>query len=177
MGLGQTNKRKGSVAERYYRTQFKQMGFSFCQTSRFASKLHDNAKIDLINIPFNLQIKAGIQSGLNPGKELFMVESSINAMFPPGHEVFKNPLLLVHYKQGAMGKKRIPEDEMLYMSLKQFEKFRALEPELKFTYSKDFKFDLSSEFKSIVGMTFESFKNLIILKHYSHVTDNATGSD
>ena len=174
MGLGRTNKRKGSNAERYYRTIFKEIGFTHCETSRFASKLHDNSKIDLVNIPFNIQIKAGKQQGLSPGKELFFLVSSMKAMFPPEDLVFTKPNLLIHYKQGIPGKKRLPEDEMVYMSEKQFNLFKQMCPDLEYTFMKEYKFDLQSEFKSIVGMTFESFKDKIILKHYTYVDSNTT---
>ena len=68
---GKTNKRKGSDAERYYAKIFRDdLGFTHCKTSRLGSKLHDDAGIDLIFLPLNVQIKAGKQVGLNPGKEL-----------------------------------------------------------------------------------------------------------
>lgn len=167
MGLGQTNKRKGSNAERYYAKVFRELGFTFCATSRLASKLHDNAKIDLINIPFNLQIKAGKQSGLNAGRELFMMHSCIHTMFPKDHEVFKKPLILVHYKEVEEGGyRRTPEHEIIYMSLEQFNKFKELTPTLTYDTIKVFKFDMELEFKTMVSMTFEVFKNEIILKQY-----------
>lgn len=168
MGLGKTNKRMGSNAERYYAKGFRELGFTFCQTSRLASKLHDNAKIDLINIPFNLQIKAGKQKGLNAGKELFSMFSCMNSMFPQDHEVFKKPLLLVHYKKVEEGAyRRTPEHEIVFMSLTQFNKFKEMNPDFSYTGIKEFRFEFESEFKVMVNMTFEVFKNEIILKHYT----------
>lgn len=164
MGLGATNKRKGSSAERYYAKFFRELGYTFCETARFGSKKHDNAKIDLLYIPFNVQIKAGIQKNMNPGKELFMMASSITAMFPPEDEVSKRPCILFHYKQGTPGVKRTPEMEIVYMSLLQFNLFKAESPELEYFMLKDFKFDLQSEYKTIVGMTLDHFKEKVILK-------------
>lgn len=106
MGRGASNKRKGSNAERHYAKVFKDLGWKHCETARFGSKKHDNAKIDLIFIPFNVQIKAGVQKNMNPGKELFMMESCVNTMFPKEHEVFCKPKLVFHYKQGTRGKKK-----------------------------------------------------------------------
>ena len=166
MGLGATNKRKGSSAERYYAKFFRELGFTFCETARFGSKKHDNAKIDLLYIPFNVQIKAGVQKNMNPGKELFMMATSITAMFPPEDEVSKRPCLLFHYKQGKPGVKRTPEMEMVYMSIIQFNLFRAKNPNLTYSMMKEFKFDLQSEFKTVVGMTLEHFKEEVILKQY-----------
>lgn len=166
MGVGATNKRKGSTAERYYAKFFRDLGFTFCETSRFVSKKHDNAKIDLMYIPFNLQIKAGVQKNMNPGKELFMMASSISSMFPLEDEVHRKPCLLIHYKQGTPGVRRTPDMEVVYMSMIQFDVFRNRSRELKYDYLKEYKFDLQSEYKSIVGMTLEHFKNEVILKQY-----------
>lgn len=166
MGVGATNKRKGSTAERYYAKFFRELGFTFCETSRFVSKKHDNAKIDLMYIPFNLQIKAGIQKNMNPGKELFMMASSVASMFPLEDEVHKKPCLLIHYKQGTPGAKRTPDMEMVYMSMIQFDVFRSKNVNLKYGYLKEYKFDLQSEYKTIVGMPLEHFKSEVILKQY-----------
>lgn len=159
-----TNKTKGSNAERYYAKVFRELGYRFCETARFASTKHDNAKVDLVYIPYNIQIKAGVQKNLSPGKELFMMSSSIAAMFPLEEDIHNKPCLLIHYMQGIKGVKRTPEMEMVYMSFKQYQLFLEKNNSLTYTYEKIFKFDLNSDFKHIVGMTFESFKNQIILK-------------
>ena len=166
MGIGATNKRKGSTAERYYAKFFRELGFNFCETARFGSKKHDNAKIDLLYIPFNVQIKAGVQKNMNPGKELFMMSTCIAAMFPAEDEVFKKPCILFHYKQGKPGARRTPDMEMVYMSMIQFDVFRSISPNLQYSMMKDFKFDLDSEFKTIVGMTLDHFKEEVIIKQY-----------
>ena len=166
MGLGATNKRKGSSAERYYAKFFRELGFVFCETARFGSKKHDNAKIDLLYIPFNVQIKAGVQKIMNPGKELFMMATSIAGMFPLEDDVHKRPCILFHYKQGKPGSRRTPDMEMVYMSMIQFDIFKSKSPDLEYSMLKDFKFDLNSEFKTIVGMTLDHFKSEVILKQY-----------
>jgi hypothetical protein len=166
MGIGATNKRKGSTAERHYAKFFRELGFTFCETSRFVSKKHDNAKIDLMYIPFNLQIKAGIQKNMNPGKELFMMATSIAGMFPLEDDVHNRPCILFHYKQGKPGSRRTPDMEMVYMSMTQFLAFQEKSPELTVLSLKEFKFDLDSEFKTIVGMTLDHFKSEVILKQY-----------
>ena len=80
---GKTNKRKGSDAERYYAKIFRDdLGFTHCKTSRLGSKLHDDAGIDLIFLPLNVQIKAGKQVGLNPGKELNYMQGRMTELFP-----------------------------------------------------------------------------------------------
>ena len=177
MGLGKTNKRKGSNAERLYAIKFREMGFSFCETSRFVSKKHDNAKIDLMYIPFNIQIKAGKQKNMNAGKELFFMKTCIDTMFPLGDEVFKKPLLLIHYEEVGRGHKRLPEHERVYMSMIQFDIFKSMSPDLEHNGLKSFKFDLQSEFKHIVNVTFADFKEKIILKHYKQNEPNNNTSE
>lgn len=164
--IGATNKRKGSNAERLYAKKFRELGFEFCKTSRFVSKAHDNSKIDLMYIPFNIQIKAGVQKGLNAGKELMSMEAMIKTMFPPTDEVFTKPALLIHYVQVGPGRKREAEHEKVFMSHQQFLTFKQMNPDLKFDTEKVFKFESISEFKHIVCMTFEYFVEEVILKFY-----------
>ncbi len=169
MGRGATNKRKGSNAERHYAKVFRELGYEHCETSRFASKKHDNAKIDLVFVPFNIQIKAGIQKNMNAGKELFLMETCIKSMFPSTHEVNDFPCLLFHYKQGTSGKKREDTDELVYMSLIQFDLLNNQTKDKKLEYlgQKSFKFDLNSDFKHVVWITFEYFKENILKPLYN----------
>ena len=57
--MANTNRTKGHDAERLYVNRFKEIGYEHCVTSRYGSRLHDDAAIDLINVPINVQIKAG----------------------------------------------------------------------------------------------------------------------
>lgn len=157
MGLGKINKQKGADAELYFMDVFHNLGFRMCYPSRHTSKKHDNAGIDLLGIPFNIQIKAGKQKNLNPGKELFSMSNKIQSMFPKEDEVFKKPCLLLHINNESEIK--------VYMSLLQFDKFRKNRT-IHYLNLKEFKFELFSEFKSIVSMSFEVFKNEIILNQY-----------
>lgn len=164
---GSTNRRKGHDAERYYCNIFKKLGFEFCTTSRLASRLYDNAKIDLINIPFNVQIKAGVQKNMNPGKELFSMETSIKAMFPPDDNVHTKEKILIHKKHVGAGKKRQEEDEIVYMSYDQYQEYNNLLGEhIPYILAKKYKFELQSQFKDIVGMTYKVFEEYVIKKHY-----------
>lgn len=158
MELGKINKQMGKDAEHYFSRIFRALGFSMCYPSRNTSKRYDNAKIDLMNLPFNIQIKAGRQKNLNPGKELFSMFNCIQSMFPKEDEVFKKPYLLIHTEKVGEG--------MVYMSLQQFDVFRNQSRNLEYSNLKEFKFEMNSEFKSIVGVSFEVFKNEIILKQY-----------
>ena len=53
------------------------------------------------------------------------------------------------------------------MSLIQFDVFRSQSRNLEYLCMKEFKFDLNSEFKTIVGITLEHFKEEVILKQFS----------
>lgn len=165
VSIGRINKNKGSNAERLYASIFRELGFLDCQTSRFCSKKLDNSGIDLTDIPFNIQIKAGKQKGLNAGKELLYVETKKNLMFSETNEVHSKPILLIHHNSPGRGIKRLPEHSIIYMSLKQFRQFKKLNKSLKYIDYKEYKLELKSQFKDVVSMSFEYFKNEII-KYY-----------
>lgn len=118
---GKTNKRKGSDAERYYARIFREdLGFTHCKTSRLGSKLHDDAGIDLIFIPLNIQIKAGKQVGLNPGKELTYMQNRMTELFPESSLEHDYPKLVIHKKEVGQGKKRSEFDEIVSLTFKDF---------------------------------------------------------
>lgn len=120
MGRGATNKRMGSNAERLYAKLFRELGFSHCLTSRQGSRIHDDAGVDLINLPFNVQIKAGKQQGLRPNKELRSIRERLGRMFPKTSGEVEKPLFLIHRKHVGRGKKRDDFDDMVSMSFEDF---------------------------------------------------------
>lgn len=119
---GKTNKRKGSDAERLYAKIFREeLGFSHCKTSRMGSKLHDDAGIDLIFLPFNVQIKAGYDKGLNASKELMYIEDKMGELFPPSSIEHNLPKILIHRKNKEKGRRnRIPYDDIVSMTFEDF---------------------------------------------------------
>lgn len=50
---------KGNNFERELVNIFKNLGFEHCKTSRYASRILDDSKVDLANIPLNVQAKMG----------------------------------------------------------------------------------------------------------------------
>lgn len=125
------NKRKGSNAEREYAKRFREAGFENCITSRLGSRLYDNSGIDLMNIPFNVQIKAGIQRGINYSKELQYVKDQISHNFDLSDEVNNKPILLIHKKPKLEGKRNRGEfDELIIMSVTDFFKYFVVNPNL-----------------------------------------------
>ena len=118
---GRTNKRKGSDAERHYAKIFRDdLGFTHCKTSRLGSKLHDDAGIDLIFLPFNIQVKAGKQVGLNPSKELSYMQSRMTELCPKTSPEHSYPKVLIHKKEVGQGKKRGEFDEVVSMTFSVF---------------------------------------------------------
>lgn len=120
MKSGKDNRRKGHNAERECAELFREAGYTKCQTSRYGSRLHDDAAIDLIFIPFNVQIKAGKQAGLNPSQVLKEMDFRIDSMFPDDAPERVFPNILIHRKDGKRGQKRNKHDTLVTMSLEDF---------------------------------------------------------
>lgn len=115
-----TNRTKGHNAERDVAKTFREIGFDKCKTSREASRLHDNCKIDLCFIPFNVQVKAGFQRGLNPTNEFKDMEEAIKQNFPERYPEYDYPKVLIHKKQVGKGKKRTKYDDLVILPLEDF---------------------------------------------------------
>lgn len=128
MTKGATNKRKGSNAEREFASAFREMGFTYCKTSREGSKMHDGAGIDLLFVPMNIQIKAGKQKGLNASKEIRYVHDRVRETFPEGSIEYFLPKILIHKKEVGQGKKRTQFDTIVSMT---FEDFKLLISKIK----------------------------------------------
>lgn len=78
--------------------------------------MHDNVGIDLIFIPYNIQIKSGKQVGLNPSRELQAMKERMEVTFPKESFEFTFPKILIHKKKRVeKGKKRTEFDELVYM--------------------------------------------------------------
>lgn len=160
--IGATNKRKGSDAERFYATLFQEIGFPFCITARLGGRLYDNAGIDLMNIPYNIQIKGGNHKNLSPGQVLFSIHNQINSLFPETSEVRSYPIILIHrpfiYKKDT-------KDDMVYYTLEQHKRFQKLIENSEYAYLslKVRKIMVNSEFGAIVRVPFDSFKENVLL--------------
>ena len=123
MTNGKRNRTLGHNAERYYAKEFRELGYLHCVTSRQGSRLHDNAGIDLIYIPFNVQIKAGTQRGLNPIIVLKEMEKRIKEIFPQDDQVHKYPNLVILRKTVGQGIKRTKYDEVVILAFEDFKQF------------------------------------------------------
>lgn len=119
--LGKNNKRKGSDAERYYAKKLREIGYNHCITSRQGSKLFDDCGIDLLFVPYNIQIKAGEQKGMKPGEVLQYTKTSMAQKFPSNSPEFEYPTVLIH-KKPSSGTRRVDVDELVTMTYLDWEK-------------------------------------------------------
>jgi len=126
MSQGKTNRNKGHNAERYYVKEFKEMGFDKCLTARYGSRVHDDAGIDLINLPLNVQIKAGKQRGMNPSAVLNEIIERIPTFFLDNDPVHDNINIVIHKKEVGAGRKRNQFDELVFMSFEDFKRLMKM---------------------------------------------------
>lgn len=87
-------RRKGHSFERAVSKFFKRFGYNHACTSRLGSRLMDNAKIDICNIPFNVQCKAD-ESNINYNKLTEEIKTEIAKLIP---ERLVYPILIFHKK-------------------------------------------------------------------------------
>lgn len=95
-----TNKRKGSNLERALAKIFRDIGYSFCKTSRLASRLYDNCGIDLHGIPFLVQAK-NVKAAINYGELFKEIEDNVKKNFPPEAPEHKYPIMIFHHREKA----------------------------------------------------------------------------
>lgn len=90
-----TNKRKGHALEREIAKKFRELGFKFCKTARLASRLYDNAGIDLWGIPYLVQAK-NVKAAINYGELIREMEQCVKENFPPGSPEHSFPIVIFH---------------------------------------------------------------------------------
>ena len=115
MNLGRINKNKGNNAEREFAKIFRDFGYSSCITSRQGNKFYDNIGIDLLNLPFYVQIKAGKQKNLNVSKTLYEINNNIKK-----NKIEEKPLVLIHKKAVGKGHKKNDYDSLVSLSMNDF---------------------------------------------------------
>lgn len=96
------SRNKGNNAERKYAKLFREeFDFSFCKTSRQTSRLLDDSKVDLANIPLNVQIKKGYwENRPKPDVVFKQMRDCLQSNFPPEDEVHGKPKVLIHELDG-----------------------------------------------------------------------------
>ena len=118
---GSTNRRKGHDAERLYVQKFKDLGYDKCVTARFGSKLHDDCGVDLLNLPFNVQIKAGVQKGISYSQTIAYTKDLTAKKL--SEEDAAKPVILIHKKPFDKGPSKDNETkELVIMTWNDFSK-------------------------------------------------------
>ncbi len=121
--IGKNSRAKGHNSERKFAAIFRELGYPFCKTSRQASRLLDDSKVDLAFLPFNVQIKAGKQRGFNPIKELKDMAVEIKKNFPPNDPIHRNPSLIILDKEVGRGSKKTKFDTTVTLPFEDFKQF------------------------------------------------------
>ena len=120
--MSNKNRDKGHDAERLYAQLFRDLGYDECVTSRYGSRLHDDAGVDLIHVPINAQIKAGYARGINYSSILKNMYDRLRELFPVDSKEFEYPSIVIHRKDVGRGKKRGEYDDLVIMSWNDYKK-------------------------------------------------------
>ena len=96
--MSNKSRTKGHNLERLIASIFRdRLQFQFAKTSRAASRLLDNCKIDIWGIPFNIQCKSGYDKS-RPKYEKLYNEALVllKDNYPPSDPVHNYPYVLIH---------------------------------------------------------------------------------
>lgn len=115
--LGKKNRAKGHNAERKRAAYFRDiLGYKFCKTSRAASRLLDNCKVDLAFIPYNVQVKS-VVSGLNYQNIFEEMEELLKENYPPGDQILTYPSVIIHDRGRKDSQKQVIMMEKDFMEI------------------------------------------------------------
>lgn len=110
----------GYNAEKFYEQYFKRIGYDECETVEKKGIL-DNVGIDLKNIPFNIQIKSGVQKRMNPGKVLLLMNTNVKASGIK--DIKKNHCFVIHRKKSFTKSYNL---DIIYMFQNTFDYYNNL---------------------------------------------------
>jgi len=113
------NRRRGHNFERDICKLFRELSYTKVKTTRQASRLLDESKVDIWGIPFNIQCKDGVQKGLSYSKVLSEMKELLAANFPETDLQITFPKIIIHQKL-PFGKKRVEEDTLVITTLDDF---------------------------------------------------------
>jgi hypothetical protein len=108
-GAGKRARRKGHNYERTIVKFFKDLGYVDAKTSRLGSRLLDSAKVDICDIPFNVQCKA-VEANIDYNKLTGEIEGEITKLIPGRINL---PIMIFHKKN---------RNTNVVMTLDEFEK-------------------------------------------------------
>lgn len=122
---GKTSRTKGHNLEREVARMFRdELGYKFAKTSRLASRLLDDCKIDISGVPFCIQTKSGYDKARPKPDEIFEeMEKLLIKNFPETDPVQKYPKILIHKLDGRKKKYNffvtLNYDDFKYLLLNQ----------------------------------------------------------
>lgn len=91
---GQRARRKGHNYERTIVKYFKDLGYADAKTSRLGSRLLDSAKVDICDIPFNIQCKA-VEANINYQRLTEEIKAELKKLLPQREDY---PIMIFHKK-------------------------------------------------------------------------------
>lgn len=112
-GAGKKARRKGHNYERTIVKFFKDLGYTDAKTSRLGSRLLDSAKVDICDIPYNVQCKA-VEANIDYCKLTDEITREVNKLVPTRKDL---PIMIFHKKN---------RNTNVVMTLDEFEKFMNL---------------------------------------------------
>lgn len=120
---GANNRRKGHFLETSTAKKYRDIGFTFAKTSRQASRLLDDSKVDIAFVPYNTQCKKGYKKGLNYTNIILEMKECLKKNFPPDDIVHTYPCVIIHDKDRKKEDKLvIIEEDTWWNLLKQLNK-------------------------------------------------------
>ena len=105
MSRGKNARKKGHDLERTRARFWRALDFPYCRTSRAESRLMDDCGIDITNIPFFFQCKAGYENNAPKYEvEFNNIRHNLGENFPADHEYHNIPIIL-EWKRDRSGPK------------------------------------------------------------------------
>jgi hypothetical protein len=96
--MANKNRDKGHRYERWWANIFKDLGWEKCITARQGSRIMDDSGIDLINIPYNMQLKYGYPRGINYKTLFDSIDACKEKNFMDDDKVHAYPTVIAHKK-------------------------------------------------------------------------------
>lgn len=114
---GTNNRRKGHKKETDTARKFRELGYKYAKTSRQASRLLDDSKVDIAFVPFNVQCKKGYKKGLNYTNIFLEMKECLKNNFPSEDVVHTYPCVIIHDKDRKKEDKLVVIEEDTFWDL------------------------------------------------------------
>lgn len=118
---GKTNRKKGHDFEREIAKLYREAGWVTALTSRQASRLYDDCKLDFWGIPDNTQAK-NVRASINPMTIFRQMEVLVEEKIEPVEKRLHKPFVLIH-------KRNKETTVFVKMSKEDYFKWKKLEKE------------------------------------------------